>query len=69
MKCLIKIANACVRNPIWTHLRIIMREVTSKFSKVVDVMHQGIKNSTKDVEKALKNASTPEEKLNAFLSM
>lgn len=44
-------------------------ELMSKFSKVVDVMHQGIKSSTKDVEKALKNASTPEEKLNAFLSM
>ena len=43
------------------------QEGVKQFISVIDVMYEGRDSNTKDLEKALKIASTPEEKLNLFL--
>lgn len=43
------------------------QEGVKQFISVIDVMYEGLDSNTKDLEKALKSASTPEEKLNLFL--
>ncbi|MBQ0090909.1 MAG: hypothetical protein KBT27_16435 [Prevotellaceae bacterium] len=43
-----------------------LEQITS-FAKVVEVMEKGRDGNTKDLEKSLKVAQTPEEKLNLFL--
>ena len=43
------------------------QEGVKQFISVIDVMYEGRDSNTKDLEKALKSASTPEEKLNLFL--
>lgn len=43
------------------------QEGVKQFISVIDVMYEGLDSNTKDLEKALKIAFTPEEKLNLFL--
>lgn len=43
------------------------QEGVKQFISVIDVMYEGRDLNTKDLEKALKSAPTPEEKLNLFL--
>ena len=42
-------------------------EIMTQFANVVEVMDFNKNGKTKDLEKALKAAATPEEKLNIFL--
>lgn len=42
-------------------------DIMKQFSKIVDVMHQGINTKTKELEKALKETTTVEDKLKIFL--
>ena len=48
-------------------LNVLHLDIMKQFSKIVDVMHQGINTKTKELEKALKETTTVEDKLKIFL--